>query len=175
MRKKVADHATAVDSTSPATDAAALSISASQIVAQYAAGAALDDSVGPFVVTSAPRTVQIVLGVGGTNPTVYTVTGTTPEGVATTETITATGAGTFLGTTLFSTISRFQSAADPGGTTDLRCSAQGYSPAPRSMFVGTAGNLVVRMTEGDADVTFTNVPDGTTVVGVPATLIRRKR
>lgn len=162
-RKKVAGQQTAVDATAPATDAEALSITAAQIVAQYAAGAALDDSTGPFVIASAPRTARVVLGAGGADPVIYTITGTTPEGVATTETITAAGAGTNEGTTLWSTITRFQSNVDPLGTTDLRCSAQGYSPAPRAMFVGTSGSLVTRLIESNADVTFAAIPNGTTM------------
>ncbi|MFA5166865.1 MAG: hypothetical protein WC449_06270 [Candidatus Paceibacterota bacterium] len=90
-------------------------------VGQYAAGAPLDDAVGPFVIPGYPfRTARIVLGVGGADPVVYTVDGTDAFGNVVQDIITATGAGTYEGDIAFATITRFRSDVNPGGTTDLR-------------------------------------------------------
>lgn len=124
--------------------------------AQYAAGAPIADAVGPFTVTSPLRTVQIVLGAGGAGSVVYTVTGTYQDGTAQTETITATGAGTYEGVKLWQTITAFSSDINPGGTTNLNCSAWGFDPPSQSIYVATtAGTIVVRPAEGTADVTYT--------------------
>lgn len=154
VRSRAADAPGAITGDAPPTEAFQFVNSAANVVAQYAAGAPLADTTGPFVVATAPRTMRIVLGSGGANPTVFTVTGTDPDGTAITETITAAGAGTYEGARLFQTVTAFASDVNPGGTTDLRCSANGYSPSTRFIHCGGAGNLVVRPMDGAADVTY---------------------
>jgi hypothetical protein len=65
-----------------------------------------------------PRNVQIIVGAGGV-ATVYTVTGTDYAGAPLTETINATGAGTFNGNAIFHTVTSVASDVDPVGTTDV--------------------------------------------------------
>lgn len=98
-----------------------LSAPGTNYVAQYAGGAPIADIVGPFVIPTYPfRTARIVLGVGGANPTVYTIDGTDAFGNVVQDIITAAGAGTYEGDVAFGTITGFASDVDPGGTTDLR-------------------------------------------------------
>lgn len=87
--------------------------------AQYPAGAAIN-SVGPFTMQRPRRTCRIVLGVGGANPVVYTITGVDVYGRTLTDVINATGPGTYEGTIAFHSITSFASNIDPLGTTDLQ-------------------------------------------------------
>lgn len=99
----------------------ALSAPGTNYVAQYAAGAALDDAVGPFVSPTYPfRTAQIVLGAGGAIAVVYTIDGIDAFGNVVTEDITATGVGTYQGEIAYSEITRLRSDIDPADTTDLQ-------------------------------------------------------
>jgi hypothetical protein len=117
-----------VDSTSPsdlsyqtADSYPALSAAGTNYVAQYAAGAALDDAVGPFVSPTYPfRTAQIVLGVGGAVSVDFTIDGIDAFGNVVSEVINAAGAGTYQGEIAYSEITRFRSDIDPSGTTDLQ-------------------------------------------------------
>lgn len=88
-------------------------------VAQYAAGAAIDDAVGPFARFVPPRTVMITRGGAGV-ATSYTIDGTDPDGNALQEIIAAPGAGPYQGTRAFSTITRVRSDVDPTVTTDVQ-------------------------------------------------------
>lgn len=85
---------------------------------QVAAGAALNVTTG-FTLQLPARTCQILLGVGGANPVTYTITGIGMDGKVQTDTIVATGAGTYQGTKAFASITSLTSSVDPGGTTDL--------------------------------------------------------
>jgi hypothetical protein len=97
----------------------ALAAPGTNYVAQYAAGAALDDAVGPFTQMVPPRTVQIARGGAGA-ATVYTITGTDCDNAVLTETINSNGAVTVEGTRAFKTITRVQSNVDPTVTTDIK-------------------------------------------------------
>lgn len=87
--------------------------------AQVAAGAALNVTTG-FTNPLPSRTARIVLGVGGANPVVYTIDGVGMDGRSTTDTINATGAGTYDGVKAFREVTKLSSNIDPGGTTDLQ-------------------------------------------------------
>lgn len=154
VRSRAADLTSGIGADAPCTQAYAFVNAADQVVAQYASGAPIADSTGPFVVTNPLRTVRVVLTGGGSVATDYTVTGTDQGGAVQTEVIAATGAGTFEGVKLWQTITAFASNINPGGTTDLRCSAYAFEPATRAIYCGGAGNLVVRPLEGSADVTY---------------------
>ena len=101
---------------------AALSAAGTNYIVQYAAGAALDDAVGPFTaVEPYPyRTVQIVLGATAVPTVDYTIDGLDAFGNVRQEVVTAPGAGTYQGEIAWSSITRFRSDLDPGGTTDLQ-------------------------------------------------------
>lgn len=150
----VNSNATAVNSNATATNqsATATNQNASQLVeinmvpsapgaavhAQYAAGAPINDLVGPFLTQIPARTCRVVLGVGGVNP-VYTITGRTVfGGDPVTDVITATGAGTYEGDVAYDEIISFVSDIDPGGTTDLQ-TGKGFSLGPQS---GLSGGIV---------------------------------
>lgn len=154
VRSTAANLQGAIRADSPYTQAYAFVNAADQVVAQYAAGAPIADTTGPFVVTNPLRTVRVVLAGGGSVATSYTVTGTDQGGVAQSEVIAATGAGTFEGAKTWQTITAFSSDVNPGGTTDLRCSAYAFEPATRAIYCGGAGNLIVRPMENTADVTY---------------------
>lgn len=146
-----------IDATAPYTQAYAFVNTADQIVAQYAAGAPLADVTGPFVMVGPLRTVRVVQTGGGSVATTYTVTGTDQGGNAQTEAIvTPGGAATTEGTKMWQTITAFSSNIDPGGTTDLRCSAYAFEPATRAIYIGSgaAANLVVRLLENTVDTTY---------------------
>lgn len=86
--------------------------------AQVAAGAPLNVTAD-FTPQLPARTCQIILGVGGANPVTYTITGLGMDGMVQTDTIVATGAGTYQGTMAFTSITSLTSDVNPGGTTDL--------------------------------------------------------
>jgi len=98
-----------------------LAAAGTNYVAQYAAGAPLNDA-GPFTQFVPSRTAQIVLGAGGAATVVYTIDGTSPRGDAQQEIISTAGggAGTYQGTLAFATITNIASDFDPLGTTDLQ-------------------------------------------------------
>lgn len=137
-----------------------VSLSATNYLAQIAGGAAID-SAGPFTLFSPTRVVQIVLGVGGANPTIYTVTGTSIyDDSIITDVITAAGAATYVGTKGFATVTRLESDVDPVGTTDLQAVDTWVYPASRVLHVGVAGDINCRLMEDGADVINTEVPVG---------------
>lgn len=86
--------------------------------AQVAAGAPLNVNAA-WTLYNPARNVQIILGAGGANPVVYTVTGTDYAGEALTEQITALGPGTYNGNSIFHTITSVTSDIDPAGATDI--------------------------------------------------------
>ena len=88
-------------------------------VGQYAAGAAIDDSVGPFTAHFPYRTARAVLGVAAV-ATVVTITGTDSSGAVITDTITCSGTGTFEGTKAFATVTAVSTDVDPGDTLDIK-------------------------------------------------------
>jgi len=100
----------------------ALAAPGTNYVAQYAAGAVIDDAVGPFAQMVPARTVQIVRGGAGV-ATVYTLTGTDCDDAALVETINSAGAATVQGTRAFKTLTRVQSDVDPTVTTDVQTGA----------------------------------------------------
>jgi len=104
--------------------------------AQVAAGAALNVTTA-FTVPYPRRALEIVLGVGGVNPVVFTVKGTKVDGSAATLTKSCAGAGTYDvgdGAQAFETVTSLTSDVDPGGTTDLKTS-DGFSVG--EVFSGT--------------------------------------
>lgn len=148
------------DGRSSASKVLAVSLTATNYLTQIAGGAAID-SAGPFTAFSPTRVPQIVLGVGGANPTVYTLTGTSiTDGSTITETITATGAGTYKSTKPFATITRIQSDVDPVGTTDLQAGDTWVAPASRAILVTVSGNIASQLADDSAVATITSVPSG---------------
>lgn len=97
----------------------ALAAPGTNYVAQYTAGAAINDTTGPFTQMVPPRTVQIARGGAGV-ATVYTITGTDCDGNVLTETINSNGATTVQGTRAFATITGVSSDVDPTVTTDVQ-------------------------------------------------------
>lgn len=95
-------------------------------VAQYAAGAAIDDAVGPFTRYHSPRTVMVVAGAGAVAHDI-TIDGINPRtGAADSEVIAISAAGTFQGAKAWRTITRVRSSIDPGGTINIRAGAGVY-------------------------------------------------
>ncbi len=130
-----------------------VSLTATNYLAQIAAGSAID-SAGPFTAFSPTRLPQIVLGAGGANPVVYTITGTSIDsnGATITDTVTATGPGTYAASKPFATITRLQSNVNPAGTTDLQAGDTWVNPSARCLHVGTTAGAVAMQCEEDAAV-----------------------
>jgi hypothetical protein len=149
------------DATAPHTvDGGAITLTPTNIHAQIAAGAAVNETSG-FTMPAHGTTVQIILGAGGV-ATTYVVTGTW-QGSTVTESIVASAAGTFEGTQQFDTITSLTTAADPQGTTDLQTlDAVWPRGAPaRGIWVGGAGILSVRLRDDTADVAYSGIAAGT--------------
>jgi len=147
---------TSHESDGPLTRQLVVSLALTNYLAQIAAGSAID-TAGPFTTFSPTRLPQITVGGGGV-ATVYTLTGTriddTSASPATfTQTIAATGAGTFKAAIPMAAITRLQSNVDPQGTTDLQAGDTWVYPACRAIRVGTSGNIAGRPMENVADVT----------------------
>lgn len=106
----------------------ALAAPGTAYVGQYAAGAPLDDSAGPFAQFFPPRTVQVVAGAGAAAHSV-TVTGTDCNGNPLVEVIAVAGPGTVQGARAFSTVTRIQTNIDPGGTLDIQ-TGKGFGLGP---------------------------------------------
>jgi hypothetical protein len=129
-----------------------VSLTATNYLAQIAAGSAIN-STGPFTAFSPTRLPQIVLGGGGANPVVYTITGTSIDtGAVITDTVTATGPGTYAASKPFATITRLQSDVNPAGTTDLQAGDTWVNPSARCLHVGTTAGAVAMQCEEDAAV-----------------------
>lgn len=136
----------------PLTRQLVVSLALTNYLAQIAAGAPID-TTGPFTTFSPTRLPQITLGGGGV-ATVYTLTGTRVDTDAEfTQTINATGAGTFKASQPMATITRLQSDVNPQGTTDLQAGDTWVYPAARAIRVGTSGDIACRPAENIADVT----------------------
>jgi hypothetical protein len=136
------------------------------IIAQYAAGAPINDPVGPFLTQIPARTCRVVLGVGGANPVVYTITGRTVfGGDPVTDVITATGPGTYEGDVAYDEILSFTSDVDPGGTTDLQ-TGKGFSLGPQS---GLSGGIIQSTIGVDGVKESATVAEGITATVVPVT------
>jgi hypothetical protein len=152
----------------PHTTGGAITIAPTNIAAQVAAGAAVALASGD--ITAFPRhgcTLQITLGAGGV-ATDYVVTGTW-NGRVVTETIALAAAGTEEGSQPFEAVTSVVTAADPQGTTDVQTldavfmadgRVQGSYPTPRWLWVGSAGNVSVRLLEDDSDVAYIAAPIG---------------
>lgn len=140
-------------------------------VAQYAAGAPIDDAAGPFVQFIPARTVQVTVGAMAV-PMVVTVNGTDINGTALEEVINVAAPGTTQGARAFATVTRVRTDVNPGDTVDVEAGAgvglsrglatihgvsvDGELEAPTSTHVGTG--TVVPATP----------PDGTAVFAVEA-------
>jgi hypothetical protein len=136
----------------PITRWLSVSLTLTNYVAQIAGGAAID-SAGPFTAFSPTRLPQITLGAGGV-ATTYTLTGTRVDtGGAMTQTIAATGAGTFKASQPMATITRLQSNIDPVGTTDLQAGDTWVYPPARAIRVGVLGDVACRPADNTADIT----------------------
>jgi hypothetical protein len=134
------------------TDAWDVSLTATNYLAQIAAGAAID-TTGPFTEFTPTRLPQIVLGAGGANPVVYTLTGLdiiTGEEFA--QTITAAGAGTYKAASPMAIVTRLESDIDPLGTTDLQA-GDTWVPAARRLFITVGGDVAGQLRESKQDVT----------------------
>lgn len=113
-------------------------------VAQYAAGAPINDVVGPFTEFHPTRTVRMVLGVGGANPVTVTIYYTDiATGLATSHGYVLTGAGTYDVTDpAIGVISRITTSVDPGGTLDVQANDVWVYPPARRLIVGVAGDVI---------------------------------
>ena len=100
-------------------DWGAIAAPGTAIHAQVAAGAPLNVTTA-FTLPFPRRTCEIILGAGGANPVVYTITGTAVDGSTITDMISAAGPGTYQGAKAFETITSLTSNIDPAGTTDLK-------------------------------------------------------
>lgn len=142
----------------------ALATAGGAYVGQYAAGAPIDDSVGPFAQFFPPRTVQVVAGVGAAAHTV-TITGTDCNGNALTDTINVTAAGTFQGARAFSTVTRVQTNIDPGGTINIQAGTGfGIGPGVATLNLLSVNEAVEAPASSHAatgTVIPTTVPNGT--------------
>ena len=144
-----------VDSTSAATRARLVSVAVTNYVAQYAAGAPIDDSTGPFTEFSPTRLPQVTLGAGAGAP-VVTITYTPVEGGSEkTQSVTGVAGATVKFPVPVQTITRVQTDVDPGDVMDIQAGDTWVSPAPRSVFGSAAGDVVCRLAEDDADITMT--------------------
>jgi hypothetical protein len=142
----------------PLTRMLPVSLTLDNYIAQIAAVAPIDTS-GPFVDFNPTRLPQITLGAGGV-ATVYTLTGTDIiTGKSFTQTINATGAGTFKAAKPMR-ITRLQSDVNPAGTTDLQGGDTWVHPPSRAINVGVAGDIVCRPMDNNADITLHTQPTG---------------
>lgn len=98
-------------------------------ITTQSAGVAPMHLTGPFTEMVPPRSVRVSAGTGTANPTHFTVHGTTYEGVAITEVITATGSGVFDGRKAFFHIDSIDSDVPLGGDTDF-ITGQGFGLIP---------------------------------------------
>lgn len=92
-------------------------------VAQYAAGAPINDAVGPFnLVNPLPRrTVRAVLGAAGANPVNLHIEGfSSIDGSPLSDDLVLTGAGTYEGFRAFESITLVQTDVDPLDTLDIQ-------------------------------------------------------
>lgn len=147
------------DGRSSASKVLAVSLTATNYLAQIAAGAAID-SAGPFTAFSPTRVPQIVLGAGGGAVT-YTITGTNiTDGAVQTEDLVFTGPATIKATLPYATITRLQSNVNPAGTTDLQAADTMVWPPSRAILVTVAGNIVSQLADDSTTATITGVPAG---------------
>lgn len=144
-------------STSSATRAQAVSVAVTNYVAQYAAGAPIDDSTGPFTEFAPTRIPLATLGAGAVAVNI-TLTYIPIEGGAERQQTVAGVAGTSVQfPNAVQQITRVQTDVDPGDTLDIQTGDTQVSPAPRFVYANGGGDLVCRLVEDDADATFTLV------------------
>ena len=144
----------------PITRQLAVSLTVTNYIAQDAGGSAISET-GGFTDFSPGRLPKVVLGVGGANPTVYTITGTDIyTGAVITEDLTAAGASTVVATQPYATITAWSSDVDPVGTSDLQAGDTWVHPPARACHVGVAGNIACRLRDDSADATLVAVPNG---------------
>ena len=151
VRVEMAARAAMTDSRSSLSQLMPVSLTATNYVAQIAAGAAIN-SAGPFTAFSPTRVPQIVLGAGGANPVNYTITGTSVADGTTiiTQVITAAGPGTYVSPTAFHTITSLTSDVNPAGTTDLQAVDTLVFPGARKLYITVAGNINMQLDDDAA-------------------------
>lgn len=150
------------DATGPLRSLRTVSLTATNIATQYAGGAAINASSGftPISLPGASRLPQVVVSGSGVE-TVYTLTGTSLDGDALTDTVTAlAGGGTFKFSQPFATVTAFSSNVDPVGTTDLQWGDTWVSPPATALIVGTSGDVALRLADDATDVTLSDVQAG---------------
>jgi len=142
-------------STSSATRARLVSLAVVNYVAQYAAGAPIDDSVGPFTEFSPTRLPEVTLGAGAGAPVVTLTYIPIEGGPERTQSVTGVAGATVKFTQPVQIITRVQTDIDPVDVMDIQAGDTWVSPAPRSLFPNVAGDVVCRSVEDDLDVTLT--------------------
>ena len=160
-RVEISSRVNAHDPKSSASVLQPVSLAATNYVAQIAAGSPIN-STGPFTTFTPTRVPQIVLGAGGANPVVYTITGTAVEDDTKTQTVTvtATGPGTYVSTKAFSAITSLTSDVNPAGTTDLQAGDTWVWPAARGLHIAVAGNINMQADEDPAVQVITGAVTG---------------
>jgi len=142
-------------STASATRAQAVSVVVTNYVAQYAAGAPIDDATGPFTEFAPTRIPLATLGAGAGAVNI-TITYIPIEGGAERQqTIAGTAGASVAFPFAVQQITRVQTDADPLDVLDIQAGDTQVSPAPRFVYASGGGNLVCRLVEDSADVTFT--------------------
>jgi len=142
-------------STSSATRASLVSTVVTNYVAQYAAGAPIDDSAGPFTEFGPTRLPQVTLGGAGGAPVVTLTYIPIDGGESRTQSVTGVAGATVKFAQPVQIITRVQTSVDPGDVLDIQAGDTWVRPAPRSLFPNAAGDVVCRGAEDDLDVTLT--------------------
>jgi hypothetical protein len=146
---------------------------------QVAAGAPLNVT-SAFTVPYPRRALEIVLGVGGTNPVVITVTGTAADGSALSIAQSCAGAGTYEvgnGAQVFETVTSMTSTIDPGGTVDLKTAdgfgvGEVYTGTPLVSVDGVVDTNVTQLDAATGGVKSATNPNGTHTYSVRYVLSR---
>ena len=139
-------------STSSATRAMLVSTAVTNYVAQYAAGAPIDDA-GPFTEFAPTRIPQATLGAGA-DPILITLTYIPVDGTEEqTQSVTGAAGATVQFPFPVQRITRVQTDADPVDVLDIEAGDTMTSPAARYVFANAAGDVACRLVEDSADVT----------------------
>jgi hypothetical protein len=134
----------------------------------------IDDAVAPVTRHHTPRTAMVVAGVGAVACNI-TINGINPRtGLADSEVIAVTAAGTFQGAKAWRTITRVRSNVDPVGTIDIRAGAGAYLGEAVTSIDAVGVDEVYEAPAGASSaaegvVLFTTAPNGTRVFTVSFT------
>lgn len=151
----------------------ALAAPGDNYVARYAAGAAIDDSVGPFAAFYPPRTVQVVAGALAPPSLEVTIDGTDSEGNALQEVILVPVPGTVQGARAFATVTRVRTNVNPLDTLDVETgNGFGVGGAVASVALVSVNGAVEAPASSHAatgTVVPTTAPNGTRVYAAAVT------